>query len=216
MLRFTLFQFPVSVHWMFWVNCVLVSGYLQRENTPLQILIIFMAAAFVSILIHELGHAFLMKHYRARVSILLYALGGLAIPTGARFSRGAGILVALAGPVVQIVVALLVKQIIPPLDRDNYGIALSFLHVFVTISIFWGLLNLVPIFPLDGGQILNGILGPRRWRLTLQIGVGCCAVLILWCLLSNMFFNAFILGMLAYSNIRRLKGDRTPTILDPI
>jgi Zn-dependent protease len=213
MLRFTLFQFPVAVHWMFWVNCALISG--SMENLP--VLLIFAAAAFVSILIHELGHAFLMRHYRARASILLYALGGLAIPTGARFSRGANILISLAGPAVQIAVGLLALQLARMLELSaSYGITLNFLHIFFYISIFWGLLNLIPIFPLDGGHILNGILGPRRWRLTLQISIGCCAVLILWCLLTQRFYNAIILGMLAYSNINRLKGDRTPTILDPV
>ena len=213
MLRFTLFQFPVTVHWMFWVTCAFVSGSL--EFTPR--LFTFIVAAFISILIHELGHAFLMRHYRARASILLYAFGGLAIPSGARFSRGANILISLAGPVVQIAVGFLVSQFTPHLTIYNYqSLGIFFLQKFTYISIVWGVLNLIPIFPLDGGHVLNSILGPRHWRTTLKIGIGCCAVLILGCLLWGMFYNALIVGMLAYGNINRLKGDRSPTFLDPV
>lgn len=213
MLRFTLFRFPVTVHWMFWVTCALIGGTLN--NIPL--LVTFAAAAFVSILIHELGHAFLMRHFRARASILLYALGGLTIPSGARFSRGADILISLAGPVVQVAVGFLVKRFSPTLTLHNYNSpGMILLQQFTYISIAWGVLNLLPIFPLDGGHVLNSILGPRRWRTTLMIGIGCCAVLIVWCLIWGMFYNALIVGMLAYGNINRLKGDRSPTFLDPV
>jgi membrane-associated protease RseP (regulator of RpoE activity) len=47
----------------------------------------------------------------------------------------------------------------------------------MSISFIWALLNLLPILPLDGGQMLHAILGPKREKITLWITI-VCAVLI--------------------------------------
>src|SRR3954453_21612656 len=60
MLRFSIFGFPVTVHWMFWVVIAILGGGLDSGNGPkqFQALLLWMVAAFISILIHELGHTF--------------------------------------------------------------------------------------------------------------------------------------------------------------
>jgi hypothetical protein len=56
MLRFTLFGFPVLIHWMFWLNAALMGGALSASSPEqLRGLLGWMAAVFLSILIHELG-----------------------------------------------------------------------------------------------------------------------------------------------------------------
>ncbi|MEZ0389135.1 MAG: hypothetical protein ACAI34_18815, partial [Verrucomicrobium sp.] len=66
----------MSIHWMFFLFTALLSGNISA-GTPeaLQSLIAFIAAALVSILIHELGHTFLMRRYGARAEIVLQGLG---------------------------------------------------------------------------------------------------------------------------------------------
>jgi Zn-dependent protease len=218
MLRFTLFRFPVAVHWMFWLNTALISGYLEASSRDqIQKLFTFIAAAFISIIIHELGHAFLMRHYRARASILLYAFGGLAIPEQARFNRRQDIIISLAGPMVQMVVGFMVQEVTPRLTLANYlNPGVIFLYQFSYISIAWAVLNLIPIFPLDGGHVLNNMLGPRRYNLTLKIGIGCAAALALWFLLSGRIYSTLLFGMLAYENVRRLRRERPLSFLDPV
>ena len=67
MLRFSFFGFPVAVHWMFWVSAALLGGGLDAY-TPRKLfdLALWVAAAFVSVLLHEFGHTLMQRRYGAR------------------------------------------------------------------------------------------------------------------------------------------------------
>ncbi len=157
-------------------------------------------------LIHELGHAFTMRHYGdRRVAIVLYAFGGLAIPS-VRRSRTEDIIVSAAGPMGQIAVGLLVYYATRSLDLPSWHIAL-FLKSFFWISVFWGIFNLVPIVPLDGGHILDGFLGPFRRRITLTVSLACAILVGIWFFqTTHSIFNLMLFGMLAYNNWQELSG----------
>lgn len=215
MLRFSLFGFPVTVHWMFWVMAAVLGGGLSVSSPRgYQVLALWVAAAFVSILIHELGHTFMQRRFGARAQIVLYAFGGLAIPDRG-FARSQDIIVSLAGPVVQIVIGLLMRQIIP-LSVGAPWPVLVLLISFCEVSIFWGLLNLVPIFPLDGGHVVRGMLGPGREKTAYLIGVVCAAGLALYMLLVwESIWNAVLFGMLAWQNFQLMQGDRPASFLRP-
>lgn len=215
MLRFSLFGFPVTVHWMFWVALAILGGGL-RANGPqaFQFLLLWVLAGFVSILIHELGHTFMQRRFGARAQIMLYAFGGLAIPDRS-FTRKQDIIVSLAGPVVQIVIGLAVGELVRHSTGDAWQI-LAFLHSFYTVSIFWGLLNLVPIFPLDGGHVLLNTLGPRNEKLSYLIGVACAAALALYMLLVwKSIWNTVFFGALAWQNFQRSQGQTPPPFMRP-
>lgn len=214
MLRFSLFGFPIAVHWMFWVNTALLGGGLNA-STPrqMQMLAIWVLAAFVSVLIHELGHTFMQRRYGARAQILLYAFGGLAIPDR-RFNRGQDILVSLAGPIVQIAFGFIARELLTHSSGDAWPVV-AFLDSFALVSIFWGVLNLAPIHPLDGGHVLLGVLGPRNARLAFTIGMVCAVVLALWMASRGSIFSVLFFGMLAYENFQRSRGMDSGSILHP-
>ncbi len=73
--HFRLFGVPVRVHPFFWLVTLLIAARPQVEAADA---IIFVIASFVSILIHELGHAAAIAYYGWRPRITLYSLGGLA------------------------------------------------------------------------------------------------------------------------------------------
>ncbi len=75
-IHFRIFGIPVRVHPFFWLIAVLLV--IRGDPKPAQVLI-WVAAMFVSILIHELGHAWLQRRYGGRPRIVLYGMGGLAI-----------------------------------------------------------------------------------------------------------------------------------------
>lgn len=206
MLHFKLFGFPVTIHWMFWVITAMLFGGLEaRSPEQFQRLILSIVAVFLSVLIHELGHTFLMRRYGARAAILLYSMGGLAIPDRS-FTRGQSIIVSLAGPVVEIIFGLLVVELI----RQGYHgppNVYFFLSQFAFISIFWGLFNLVPIYPLDGGHIMLHGLGPRLIKVSIGISIVLATALGLWCLLIGTYFTGLMMGYLAYQNFLRLRGQ---------
>lgn len=215
MLRFSLFGFPVAVHWMFWVTCALIGrGANVKTGRDLMFLVVFMTAAFLSVLIHELGHALVMRRFGARgVNIMLYAFGGLA--SGSRsFKRFESILVSLAGPVLQILAGFLMWLLFKYSNNDPLLVRV-FLEDFVSVSIAWAILNLIPIYPLDGGKILEQVLGSSRTRLTYGISVALACGVALVLLSAGSIFGTLLFGSLAYENLKRYRGNHPDSLLSP-
>ena len=205
MLRFRLFGFPVTVEPWHWAILAFIGGGLGiRVREDLLPVILFMVAGFVSILIHELGHAFMSRLFGCRhVAIVLHGMGGVAISQGARFNRGQDILVSAAGPGLQAFCGGVALVLL--LTHSFDGPAASLLYAFVGVSLFWALLNLIPVHPLDGGQILREVLGPRRIQLTLKISI-VVAVIVgvpMFLLTSSLLFPIF-LGLTVWQNYKML------------
>ena len=217
MLRFTLFGFPIFVQPFFWIAMAILGNlnYPPTDGSQLNLsgIVIFTAAGFLSILIHELGHAFSMrKHGGRNIQIQLHGMGGLAAyePDPARpITRWKQITISAAGPIYQIIaglLALLVLYLYFKYVGESVELVLA-LEPFITISLIWGVLNLfIPIFPLDGGQILNGLLGPKNIKITLGIGLGICVALAILIVLYHNPLNLLIIAILASQNIRMLKA----------
>jgi Zn-dependent protease len=207
MLRFSLFGFPITIHWMFWLNTALLGGAIGA-STPAEMraLVAFMIAAFLSVLIHELGHASVMRKFGDRnVQVVLYAFGGYA--QGSRwFSRWEDILLTAAGPGLQIAAGLAVYFAMgiwqPPFAWLFYLCA-----KFFEVSLFWAILNLLPILPLDGGRLCSAITG--KPRLALRISLVTAVVLAAGFLyLGYGLFTPIFFGMLAYNNWQQLQQGR--------
>ena len=194
---------------MFWLNTALLGGGVSAQSPEeLQRVLLWVLAAFVSIIIHELGHAFLMRAYGARTEIHLYALGGLAIPDRG-FDRTRSILVSLAGPGLQIAAGAIAYWVLSISSGDDWQVR-AFVGSFCTISISWALLNLVPVYPLDGGQVLSNVLGPSRFHTTLIIGIAAAIIVGLWRYsVTGSIYSVLLFGMLAYSNFQRLQGEQS-------
>ncbi len=104
----------------------------------------------VSILIHELGHAFAVHSYGITPEIRLWGMGGLTI-YGFALPPRKSILVSLAGPLVGIPVAVAVMVIRPWLpDVEPVRVITNDL---IFVNLWWGLLNLLPLAGLDGGNV---------------------------------------------------------------
>ncbi|MDQ8203115.1 site-2 protease family protein [Pelagicoccus sp. SDUM812003] len=207
MIRFSLFGIPISIHWMFWVLSAFLGGALDARGQEEWILVFtFMLAATFSILVHEFGHALAGLRLGApRVQIMLHSLGGLARFEGAHFGRKGRILMTAAGPAASIGLAVLfyfIGQFVlvgGGEGRTYFQLVLQyFVGVVVMINIFWSIINLMPIMPLDGGQILLAALGPSRLKLSCIISfvtIGFLAVA-LW-LSTRSFFNILVMLFLA-------------------
>lgn len=203
-------------------------GGLLEAKTPDQLkrLVLWIAAALASILIHELGHTFMMRKFGARASIMLYSFGGLAIPDRG-FTRGQNILVSLAGPVVEVTLGLLAYFILKAqLQGESYwevahvtqlkGVPYTFIFLwnFAFISVFWGLLNLLPIYPLDGGHVINNFLGPSFYKFTMWTGAILATLIGIYSFkLTHSTYNVLIFGMLAWQNVQRATGSQPQSFL---
>jgi len=185
-LRFRLFRFPVRVHPFFWLVIALLGiGTIEaRELAPaLAELVIWVIAAFLSVLIHELGHAFVLRWYGFEPAITLYGFGGYASydPHRSPRARTPGnkgqIVISAAGPGVQLLLTIVLAVLlfwagyvvsvyawgplyfVLPGEGEiviNHGIT-RFVRDLMLASAFWAYFNLLPVYPLDGGKIARGL-----------------------------------------------------------
>jgi Zn-dependent protease len=167
-LHFRVFGVSVRVHPMFWLFSALLGWGYAREQPIL--LIFWVLCSFVSILIHELGHVFMGRLFGRDSYVVLYSFGGLAIGSNAERYRWQRILVSFAGPaagfVLLGVVLLFYLFAVPRIDPARQMVLLDHIvEMLIFMNLVWGLLNLVPIWPLDGGQISREVflgLSPRN------------------------------------------------------
>jgi len=157
----------VYVHWSFWILPVWIllstvsngSGWAAGLSA-----VIFVFAIFGCVVLHELGHALMARHYRIGTrDITLYPIGGVAslerMPT--RPSRELAI--ALAGPAVNVAIAgaLFAGAVLTGPDDlvpvgDVFGG--SFLSSLMWVNVALAVFNLLPAFPMDGGRVLRAFL----------------------------------------------------------
>ncbi len=163
------------------------------------------AVAFIgSILMHELGHAFAFRRYGATSAISIHGLGGMTVSYDAhRLTHGQHVIVSAAGPLVQLLLlglpALAVSLFMPVT-----GVASTILTMMIFINIGWAFVNLLPLYPLDGGQILYHSLSHRgrgnAWGITKMVAIGLGAPL---ALLAFRYYpiGALLIGYTIYQGI---------------
>lgn len=209
MVRFSIFGIPVLVHPFFWLTMAIIGGALWADSAQdLLLVAIFVVAGFVSILIHELGHALTARKFGARVEIVLQAFGGYAAYSGVRMTRPQSFTITAAGPAVQILLGLLAVSLLRQSSDLNPNAA-HFLGALAWVSIVWALLNLLPVLPMDGGQMLNAILGPERVKLTLTISLVTAVTtgLLLYARFGSILILIFM-GMFAWQSWQALRENR--------
>jgi Zn-dependent protease len=231
-INFRFFRFPIRIHPLFWVIFFLfgVNIHHQIENMAIWFLniAIWIAAAFVAILVHELGHAFVFRHiFGVPSNIVIHGFGGATIPVYSPPRRNdvtglfCNVFLSAAGPLAGFVLAGFIFVALNAWFGETFlldglavgglnlqSIMLDFLSSVVMISIVWGIFNLLPIYPMDGGHIAREIflfIFPRNGvanSLVLSITVA-----IIFAVLTFQFgqlFITFLFGYFAYQNYQEL------------
>lgn len=188
-LNFRLFRFPVRVHPWFWLATLIFGADLFDPDRP-EFLLGWIAVVFVSILVHELGHAVAFRAFGVGSHVVLHSFGGIAVPWEHVRGRGQRIVVSLAGPGAGFVLAAVVWATNASTHWAATNLFTLLLYAqLLFINISWGLVNLLPVFPLDGGrvsqEVFTHLYGPRGTRVALQVSVwaaGAVAVYSLLCM----------------------------------
>ncbi len=236
-LRFSVAGIPVRVHPLFWVLAVLLGS----SSGGIVGLVTWVLAVFVSVLIHELGHAFAMRRYGQSSQIILHMTGGLTVPERVAWGGGYAsvalspnqeIFISLAGPFSGFILAgvlfLLVivsggevmmgriLGIIPIPAVVSLPFGGNFLNslviTFLWVNIFWGIFNLMPVYPLDGGNVTRYfMLKTDPWngiRNSLWVSVIAGAVLaVVGLAYFRSIYMAFLFGLLAFQSWQMLQGS---------
>ena len=162
-LNFRVGPFPVRVSpWHFLGLAFFGYPYFRHPILGPFALALFILAGFLSILVHELGHASAGRYFGKPSRIVLIAFGGYAsFYNGNPRSGWRSLLMVLAGPAAGFTFALLlyVSNQSVGWARPGGHPAVWFLYLIsLTINIVWSVFNLLPIWPLDGGRALRELL----------------------------------------------------------
>jgi stage IV sporulation protein FB len=207
---FRLFGIPVTIRPSFLVIAALI-GFTSRR--PIVYLVAFVAIVFVSILIHELGHALTARSYGAEVEIELNGIGGLtswSVPDK-ELSPGQRALVAAAGSGVGVLFGGLV-WLFDRFTGPYFDVAGFVVSTLIAVNVLWGLLNWLPVRPLDGGHLFTSLLQkviPTRAEVIANVVFLITAVGALgWALWTQRIFLALIAGWLLMGELTRGRGGQ--------
>ena len=165
----------IFIHWTFslLIAFIIYRNYRAGHNAE-QIIwsVVFILSIFVTVLLHELGHSLAAKRYNIKTKdITLLPIGGLARLESIPEKPTEELVVAIAGPAVNIVLALVTSFFITIPDIKELTVQLSgginsgnfFLNFFI-VNIWLAVFNLIPAFPMDGGRVLRALLAMKFER----------------------------------------------------
>jgi len=151
-LNFRLLGTDVRIHPWFWLMSAFL-GWSQIQN-GFTFLLVWIVCVFVSILVHEFGHIFMGRVLGSHGHIVLYGMGGLAVGSSEIRSRFGRIAVSFAGPAAGLLLWVAVYLALPfALNENSPPLFEGLLLDLYYINLIWSLLNLLPIWPLDGGRM---------------------------------------------------------------
>ncbi len=209
-------KIPISIHPLFWLTAGII-GFLNSGSLIGTFVWIFVI--LVSVLVHEMGHASTALFFGTKPRIQLVALGGLTYHEGEKLSFWRQFFIVLNGPLFGFMLFVLAWLLlkIPALSTGFTG---SVLTLFFWVNLIWTILNLVPVMPLDGGQllriVLEAIFGAKGFRYSLIIGMVIAGGGSLFFFLYQQFLIGalfFLFAFQSFDMFRRLRhlteGDRS-------
>src|SRR5262245_46748492 len=182
------FGIGIYVHWTFALLplLVLINDWGKVGTAVFDLVLI--GAVFGCVVLHELGHALAARHFGIRTrDITLYPIGGVARLESTGNKPWEEFCIALAGPAVNVVIALGLGALWLAMVATNPVIAAEtllghFVYWLMVLNIGMVVFNLLPAFPMDGGRVLrallSGALGQlRATRIAAGIGMALAVVL---------------------------------------
>lgn len=213
-LNFRLAGIPVRITPVFWIMSI-VLGWGNGE--PMAVAV-WVGCVAVSIIVHEMGHALTNRIFGLRSIIVLHGLGGVCGSEDKPIASWKRVLVLFNGPAAGFLFAFLIflavkahnlGQLLPSVRLDS-PVLTEIINDLLMINILWGTLNLIPIWPLDGGQIMGVLMRKiTKWRgqefmhgISMLVAVG----LGVWLYQRNGdVYNIFLLGLIAMQNFQMLQ-----------
>jgi len=206
-LRFELAGVPVAIQPSFWLGTILFGSRLRG-----QALVLWVAVVLVSVLVHEFGHALAYKAFGTDAAVELHAWGGLTF--GERvLPRWKRIVVSLSGPGAGFVFGVtvwLAHRFVPMGESWVVGFLVAQL---LWVNFGWGIINLAPVLPLDGGHVMEELLGPRRAAWAPRISLVAAIGVAIWGGVSGSPYIAILFGWLAIMSLQHISKlpRRAPT-----
>ncbi|HET9487083.1 MAG TPA: site-2 protease family protein, partial [Chryseosolibacter sp.] len=194
----------IRVHWtflilIFWIVFSNLRSGLSFNEIAWSLT--FVLTIFVCVILHELGHALTAQRFKIKTrEISILPIGGVAQMETIPEKPKEELLVALAGPAVNILIAAILYPFVS-LTHDMEELKslaqigpTNFLAVLMTINLWLALFNLIPAFPMDGGRVLRALLAfklshAKATAIAASIGQVLAMVFVFF----GFFFNPFLI-----------------------
>ncbi len=205
---------PITVHFAFWITAGII-GFINSFS--LTGILLWIGIILVSILVHEFGHALTAKAFGQKPRIELIAFGGLTYPEGKRLKKWQEFIVVLNGPIFGFGLFLLATALlqVPSLQE---GITGGVLKVMQMVNLFWTAFNLIPVFPLDGGQLLRitfeAIFGAKGFRYALIVGMCFGAAAAVTAIIIGYFIIGAFFFLFAFQSFEIYRRAKNMTEVD--
>lgn len=222
----------VYLHWSFWLlpAWILLSAGGSPAGAVGSVLFVF--AIFGCVVLHELGHALMARHYGIGTrDITLYPIGGVANLERMPRRPSQELAIALAGPAVNVVIAGVLFSILLVAGIGAQGLMFSvvggsFLVSLLAVNIALVVFNMLPAFPMDGGRVLRAFLAMRvpylrATEIAVRVGQGVAIVLGLLGLLTGgtLLFVALFVFLAAQAELamaRRQEMFEASSVVDAV
>ncbi len=200
------FGIPTRIHWTFWI-LILWIVYTNASQGAAGIdtlwYILFVFAIFTCVVLHELGHALAARRYGIGTrSITILPIGGVASLEKMPDRPVQELVVAIAGPMVNVLIALALGvslsvsgslsvgqetlEGMTRIEASNFLLAMFFVNIMLVIF------NMIPAFPMDGGRVLRAILAMSMSKVkatewAVNVGKLFAILFVFWGFSSNPF-----------------------------
>lgn len=164
-------RIPIAIHPFFWLLAAFI-GWINSQGSLMGMLI-WIGIIFVSVVFHEYGHALTSVIFKQKARIQLVALGGVTSYDGPKLTFGQQFLIVFNGPLFGFFLFLGATFLLK-LDLSHMPMVYGILKITQVANLFWTVVNLLPVLPLDGGQLLRIVLeanfGIKGFKASLLIG----------------------------------------------
>ncbi len=175
----TIAGIPIKIHWSFIFTIFIVGGLILKHQLDVKtsiFLSLFVAVLFVLVIMHEYGHALMARRFHVQTrDIIITPIGGIARLEGMPQRPVHELLVAFAGPLVNLVLALVFSVVLYAMETEDFflrekeGIEVltdpvGFIFLVAMMNTILFIFNLIPAYPMDGGRILRSLLSMKMSR----------------------------------------------------
>lgn len=206
---------PIRIQPVFWILAGLIGWFSTLNITGT---LIWMVVILISVLVHEYGHALTAVYFGQKAQIHLVAFGGVTQRRGEKLKLWKEFIIVLNGPIFGFLLFLF-SVFLTYLGKGKFGHRTIYtLQVSTGINLFWTLVNLLPVHPLDGGKlmsiVLEGMFGFKGVKIAILISAVLSAFIGLFFFAYGYMLPGALFFILTFENYRSWHSLNAMTEVD--
>ena len=204
-------RIPISIHPFFWILAAFIGW---ANSGSLLGMGIWVGIILVSVLVHEYGHALTSVMFKQKAKIQLVALGGVTSFNGQKLKFWQQFVIVFNGPLFGFFLFLGATALLQ-LDFSTRPVVFAILKMTQVANLFWTVVNLLPVQPLDGGQLLRIILeanfGVRGFKASLLIGAVVSVVFSFYFFVAQFYLAGALFFLFAFQSFDSWRKSKIAT-----